>query len=492
MKDKKEPPREKFKRLGADALSKVELLAIILGSGIRGMSVFDLSKLIIEKFGHKLLDLTIEDLKIIKGIGDAKAKQIISALTLGKRCHEEKYNTKDFIEGLKKKKGITYDQEKFLNNFAQIAEDGEYTLFDFFNVEIPQKETTISEITEYKYYLPHKNNKYFQLQNRRYIGSKQKLINWIFSIIKQECKGRAFVDVFAGTGIVSAVATKEFENIIMNDFLFSNNIIYNAFFKNDNFSQRKIDEIIKEYNNLNSEDLEENYFSKKFGGKFFSNHSAKKIGFIRENIEINKKNLKGKEYSILIASLIYSIDKIANTVGHYDAYFKKENLKDNFFMKSIEATNVKGISIYREDANFLAKNIKADIAYIDPPYNSRQYSRFYHILETLAKWDCPPLYGVALKPKPENMSDYCRVQAKNKFSDLIYNLDVKYLVVSYNNTYKSKSKSSKNKITLEEIEEILKSKGRTKIFKKNHQCFNSGNTDFDDHKEYLFVTEVKK
>jgi adenine-specific DNA-methyltransferase len=37
----------------------------------------------------------------------------------------------------------------------------------------------------------------------------------------------------------------------------------------------------------------------------------------------------------------------------------------------------------------------------------------------------------------------------------------------------------------------MKAKGETKIFKKGHQHFNSGNTNFDDHKEYLFVTKVK-
>ena len=489
MNNKKEQPREKFERLGVDALSKVELLAIIIGSGIREINVMDLSKLIVEKFGNRLLEIEIEDLKEIKGIGDAKAKQIMSALTLGKRCHEEKYNTKKFIEGLKNRKGITYNQEIFLNNFAQIAEDGEYTLFDFFNEKIPKVEIKKEEgdFIEYKYYLPRKKNKYLQLQNRRYIGSKQKLINWIFTIIKKECKGDSFIDIFAGTGIVSAIASKEYTNLIMNDFLYSNNLLYNAFFQDEKFSQKRIDEIIKEYNNLNPDDLDENYFSKNFGDKFFSKNSAKKIGFIRENIEINKINL----YNILIASLIYSLDKIANTVGHYDAYFKKNKIKDNFFMKSIDVTNVKNISIHREDANILAKKIKADVAYIDPPYNSRQYSRFYHVLETLAKWECPKLYGVALKPAPENMSDYCRVQAKYKFKQLVNDLDVKYLVVSYNNTYKSKSKSSKNKITLEEIEEILNTKGNTKVFSKEHQSFNTGNTEFDDHREYLFVTEVK-
>jgi adenine-specific DNA methylase len=62
----------------------------------------------------------------------------------------------------------------------------------------------------------------------------------------------------------------------------------------------------------------------------FSMLMLQKIGFIRENIENNKSNLTDKEYYILLASLLYSVDKIANTVGHFDAYLKKEVLDDNF------------------------------------------------------------------------------------------------------------------------------------------------------------------
>ena len=64
------------------------------------------------------------------------------------------------------------------------------------------------------------------------------------------------------------------------------------------------------------------------------------------------------------------------------------------------------------------------------------------------------------------MSDYCRNNAKDKFAELIRDLDAQYLVVSYNNTYDSKSDSSRNKITLQEIEKILQTKGSTKVFEK--------------------------
>ena len=332
----------------------------------------------------------------------------------------------------------------------------------------------------------------FELHNRRYIGNKYKLTNWIFSIINKECKGNSFADIFAGTGVVGAVASKHFSKILLNDFLYSNYVVYKAFFKKGSWSKKKLFALLDNYNHIQANQLKENYFSKHFGGKYFSNPSAKIIGFIRQDIEDNKAHLTEKEYSILLASLLYSADKIANTVGHYDAYFKKTLLRDHFYMRLIYPSLIKSLSIFKEDSNSLVKKIQADIVYIDPPYNSRQYSRFYHILETLVKWDKPNLYGVALKPKPENMSDYCRESTKNRFSELIKDIKAKYIVVSYNNTYNSKSSSSQNKITLKEIKNILAKKGETKIFKTHYRYFNTGNTNFNKHKEYLFVTCLEK
>jgi len=328
-----------------------------------------------------------------------------------------------------------------------------------------------------------------KLESRRYIGNKAKLTDWIMEIIEKETDVKGtFIDIFAGTASVSKVAKKKFNKIILNDILYSNNVIYKAFFKPEKWNKQKLNGIISNYNSLNPNSIQENYFSKNFGGKFFENSIAKKIGYIREDLEDRKSELNEKEYSILLASLIYSTDKVANTVGHFDAYIKKPIRKKSFVINLIKTEDFANVEIYREDANILARKIKGDVAYIDPPYNSRQYSRFYHIYDTLVKWEKPKLYGVALKPKPENMSKYCTVKAKDVFRDLIENLDVKYLVVSYNNTYRSKSKSSENKIKLEEITEILKKIGETKIFEQNHKFFNTGKTDFQNHKEFLFLT----
>ena len=332
----------------------------------------------------------------------------------------------------------------------------------------------------------------YDIWNRRYTGSKYKLANWIVSLINENCCGNSFCDMFAGTGIMAYSMLHSVDSLFINDFLFSNEIIYKAFFENASYDAAKLEDIKENYLDINAENLSDNYCSQWYGGKFFSYNDAKIIGYIRDNIDSLRHGINEKERNILISSLLYSADKTANTVGHYDAYIKGKEIENRFTFDLIKPydTKDKRIIIGRNDANEYAKNLKCDIVYIDPPYNSRQYSRFYHVLENITLWNKPDLYGEALKPKPENMSEYCRSNASAVLRNLIDALNCKYIVVSYNNTYKSKSSSSRNKITLEELKNILENKGTVMVFSKPHQYFNAGKTDFTDHKEYVFIVKV--
>ncbi|MDD3033243.1 MAG: DNA adenine methylase [Bacteroidales bacterium] len=328
------------------------------------------------------------------------------------------------------------------------------------------------------------------LESRRYIGSKSKLSDWIMEIIDSETEGvQIFCDIFAGTGTIANHAIKKYDRVIINDFLYANHVIYKAFFGSGEWSKQVISKHIASYNSIDPDTLEDNFFSINFGDKYYDYKVSKVIGFIRDDIEAKKNILTEKEYNILLATLIYNIDKIANTVGHFEAYIKKPIKSQPLILRPIDACSFEHVEIYREDSNELAKKISCDLLYIDPPYNSRQYCRFYHLYETLVKWNKPKLFGVALKPAPENMSKYCSIKAVDAFRDLVTSIETKYIVVSYNNTYNSKSNSSENKIRLEEIKSILEELGETNIFDKSHRCFNAGKTEFDDHRELLFVTK---
>lgn len=81
-------PREKFVLKGRNSLSDAELLAIIMGSGNREDSAVELARKILDSVGnnwHNLSLLQISDLMKFKGVGDAKAISICSALEIGRR-----------------------------------------------------------------------------------------------------------------------------------------------------------------------------------------------------------------------------------------------------------------------------------------------------------------------------------------------------------------------------------------------------------------------
>lgn len=85
-------PREKLLLKGKAALSDAELVAILMGTGTASLSAVDLARLVLASVGHdlaRLAKLTVVDLTKFKGIGQAKAITIMSALELGRRRKEQ-------------------------------------------------------------------------------------------------------------------------------------------------------------------------------------------------------------------------------------------------------------------------------------------------------------------------------------------------------------------------------------------------------------------
>jgi DNA repair protein RadC len=81
-------PREKMQRIGSQSLSDAELIAILIGSGTRNLSAVEVGRLVLDAAGNNLNDLgkkTINELKRLPGIGEAKAITLMAALELGRR-----------------------------------------------------------------------------------------------------------------------------------------------------------------------------------------------------------------------------------------------------------------------------------------------------------------------------------------------------------------------------------------------------------------------
>ena len=211
------------------------------------------------------------------------------------------------------------------------------------------------------------------INNRRYLGNKYSLSDFIRKTVDENCKGiNIVIDIFSGTGAVAN--TFKDKMLITNDLLYSNYISNYAWFGYDKYSSKKIIELIYDYNQVKTKD--NNYMRENFADTFFSADDCSKIGYIREDIEVKYKNkeINFKEYAILITSLLYAMDKIANTVGHYDAYRKNVDFEKKLVLNVLlpeETINSNNIC-YNLDANKLIKSIKGDLLYLDPPYNSSQ------------------------------------------------------------------------------------------------------------------------
>ena len=335
------------------------------------------------------------------------------------------------------------------------------------------------------------NMKTTKINNRRYLGNKYKLLDFIKSTIASECQGiNTVADIFAGTGSVASAFTDK--KLITNDILYFNYICHVAWFGSQKYNEPKIEALVCYYNLAQPQ--EENYMSENFSDTFFSAVDCRKIGFIREDIEkrYNAGEINARERAILITSLLYAMDKIANTCGHYDAYIKGAT-----FEKHLELTlplasneNNKNNQCYNEDANRLVERIEADLVYIDPPYNSRQYCDAYHLLENVARWEKPAVTGVALKMDRRKLkSDYCTSSAAKAFEDLVSKIKAKYILLSYNNMAEKGNGRSNAKISDDDIMRILSRKGKVKVFSEKYKAFSAGKSDIKDNEERLFLCE---
>lgn len=343
-----------------------------------------------------------------------------------------------------------------------------------------------------------------------YIWSKKSLLEFIENSINKIVKEKnyTFADLFAGTHAVGAYFKGKWHKVIANDlqyysFVVGKNLINN----NSKLSFKGLKKIWNQEKIINFlMNLEwkkwfiySNYSLgwtkwKEFERMYFSDENAMKCDAIREKIEEWKENnyITEWEYFFLLNSLLEAIDKVANTASVYWAFLKKikKSAEKPLTLKSIPfPINNYENEVFNEDINSFIKGHKFDVVYLDPPYNERQYSANYHLLETIAKYDIPTIKGKTwLRNYSKQKSLYSKkTEVKKIFADLIKNLDAKYIFLSYNDEWL---------MSLEEIKEIMSSRGKYWFFKQEYRRFKADKTENRNHKkhsvtEYLHYVKVK-
>ena len=306
-----------------------------------------------------------------------------------------------------------------------------------------------------------------------YIGSKYSLIGFIQEKISEFTdfdneKDKVFADLFAGTGIVGLTYRTKGYNIISNDIQYYSYILNKHYIENS----LSVDTSIFDY--LNSlpgiEGFVYNNYCMGSGSNrnYFSDENGMKCDAIRKKIEemFIYKKIDRKTYFFLLASLINSIDKYANTASVYGAFLKKtkKSAQKTFYLEPLPVIFGPKGQVFNEDANNLIRKISGDILYLDPPYNARQYCTNYHVLETISKYDCPHLNGkTGLRDYEYQKSKYCSKQFVGEtFNDLIANANFKYIFLSYNN---------EGLMNLNDIQHIMSKYGTYYCYKKDYRRF---------------------
>lgn len=313
----------------------------------------------------------------------------------------------------------------------------------------------------------------------RYIGNKTKLLSFIESSIKEKCgdiSQMTFCDLFAGTCSVSRHFKSLCGHIITNDLEFYSHVLALNYICNNTTVEYK--ELFHKMNNLAPivGKITENFSPHgSYGRKFFTTENAMKIDAIRQEIE----NYSGVERNLLLCSLIESADIIANTTGVYGAYLKEFNTRAQqpFILKPYLFNEGATSSCYNEDANSLIGNLEGDILYLDPPYNSRQYSSNYHILNYIASYDfsikknLDKNTGEMVESTTGLSGDYNR-SAYSKISEALKSLDnliksssgFDWIFMSYND---------EGIISQEEIKKTFSKYGEYDLSIKEHKRYKS-------------------
>jgi len=327
-----------------------------------------------------------------------------------------------------------------------------------------------------------------------YIGSKLSLLDFLDSSIKRvtDNKCKTFCDLFAGTGVVGSYFKKKGYKIISNDIQYYSYILNRHYI--GNHKELLFLRLLKKLPGLNKVKVKNRkefvcaYLSNLKGKKgfiysnyclggaknkqkrqYFSDENGMLCDAVRQKIEEwkERKIISEDEYFFLIASLIESIDKYANTASVYGAFLKKlkNSAKRKFILRPAELIiNNLDHQVFNSDVNKVISKVSGDILYLDPPYNHRQYATNYHILETITKHDNPKLHGkTGLRNYANQKSLYCsKPRVRKVFEDLISKAKVKYIFLSYNN---------EGLLSLDEIKEIMSQRGKYGYFTKKYNRF---------------------
>ena len=376
----------------------------------------------------------------------------------------------------------------------------------------------------------------------KYMGSKREILDFVTGAVEAlNVKSEWFCDLFAGTSVVGASLKGKY-NIHTNDIQEYSSILSRTYLSNlkSNIPLSSLLEIkekayqlvnefrteypdlmfdyqdIKEYKQIvalekaQQELIKEEFnigfhlFTKYYSGTYWSFEQCLLIDSLRCVAEMYQGR---PEYLAIMSSLISAMSYVTQSTGHYAQYrnVTPENINDILIYRNRDLwiyferkfkeliLNLNGSSTRRNKIttmdylDCLRVIEEGTIVYADPPYQSVHYSRFYHALETLVKYDYPIVEYKGRYRNDRHQSPFCKKTTVNKaFNALFYGVKNKkaHLALSYSDT---------GMISLEHIqwlgEKALGSSYSIQVLEKDHIHSTMGRSDekHQDVKEFILL-----
>lgn len=308
----------------------------------------------------------------------------------------------------------------------------------------------------------------------KYAGSKLKILPYIVRIVSELDGVKNILDGFSGTTRVSQALAQLGYTITSSDISEWSDVFGHCYLlsqKPDSFYQEILD-------HLNTLEGHNGWYTEHYGAELaetkrpFQAKNTRKLDAIRDEIE--KLNLDWPDKSVILTSLIYALDSVDSTLGHYVAYLSKWSPRshNDLYLKLPKRFHSEGAhDVIRDDIFNTVSSGSYDLVYFDPPYGSNndkmppsrvRYSSYYHIWTTIIKHDKPEIFGKANRRidsrdtisssvfeefRKNDDGSYIAMEALRK---LIQNTAARYILLSY---------SSGGRTTKQELHDIIKESG---------------------------------
>jgi len=335
---------------------------------------------------------------------------------------------------------------------------GQLALFDDFVVDVPTTEGI------------------------KYAGSKLKLLPAILQLV-QKTTAETVLDGFSGTTRVSQALAKRGYSVLCNDIAVWSEVFGTCYL----ISKGRREDYRDLIEHLNSVPPIDGWFTEHYGGdpnggcsvqgdglkKPWQRHNTRKLDGIREEIE--NLGLGKVEKSVALASLILALDRVDSTLGHFASYLSDWSPRsyNNLHLTIPELFISRGEhQVYRKDIFDLVREVRADLAYFDPPYGSNnekmppsrvRYASYYHLWTSVCLYDKPELFGKVKRRKDSSdtvaasvfeefrKDDAGHFVAVRAIERLLSTTNARWIILSY---------SSGGRATADELNDVVRRNGR--------------------------------